>query len=121
MPFELVQKNFELIKKEEESILFLNGELTLPYAAQFKNELTQALDSAQRLIIDTRGLSAIDLSGLQLLCSAHQSALASGKELSLGPDQAEVVRRKRAQAGFGGGHLCGREEKMECFWNGGDR
>jgi anti-anti-sigma regulatory factor len=121
MQFELIQKQFELIQKEAESILIVNGELTLPYAAQFKDELMLALNSAQRIVIDTQGLSDIDLSGFQLICAAHQCALASGKELLLGSDPAEVVQRKRLQAGLANGNLCGREANLECIWNGGDR
>jgi anti-anti-sigma factor len=112
---------FKLIPKEEECILSLNGELTLPHAAQFRNELMQALDSAQRIIIDPQGLSDIDLSGMQLLCAAHQSALAIGKEILLDRDQSTVFKQRCEQAGLTCGHQCGRENNLACFWKGGDR
>ena len=112
---------FKLTHKEDEVILSLNGELTLPHAAQFKIELMQALDSARRIIIDAQGLSDIDLSGMQLLCSAHQYALAGGKEFSLAPGQSAVIKRQSAKAGLTIGHLCDRQNNQECFWNGGER
>jgi anti-anti-sigma regulatory factor len=111
----------KLIPKANESNLCLSGELTLLHAAQLKGELIRALDTARRIVIDTQELSAIDLACLQLLCSAHQSARARGKEIILNPRQPEVFRQQIARSGLIGRHNCGGDSKIDCFWNGGDR
>lgn len=112
---------FKLNTKEDESILSLNGELTLLHAARFKAELIRALDTSRKVIIDTEGLLEIDLACLQLFCAAHRSALAKGKELLLAPPHSEPLAQKIDQAGLGAGSLCGKEITGSCLWNGGDK
>lgn len=112
---------FKLITEGDESILSLNGELTLLHAAQFKIELMKALDLSRKVIIDTEELTEIDMACLQLLCSAHQSAGAMKKELSLVPQHSETFYRTIEQAGLSAGSLCGREMTGNCLWNGGDK
>ena len=110
-----------LIHGEQESVLSLSGELTLLHAVQLKDELIRALESASRLIVDTRGVSAIDLACLQLLCAAHQSALAGGKHLALAPEQSESFKQQVVQSGLIFNHHCGRKQSANCLWNGGNR
>ena len=112
---------FKLNISGEESILSLNGELTLLHAEQFKDELMQALSASRRVVVDTRELSEIDLACLQLFCSAHLSALAGGKELVLGSPQSDAFRRQVTQSGLICGHLCGKNDNTDCLWNGGDQ
>jgi anti-anti-sigma regulatory factor len=112
---------FKLTPNEQESHLTLDGELTLLHADRLKVELTSALDSFQRVVIDTQGLSAIDLACLQLFCSAHQSALSRGKELIFNQQQSEIFRKQIDQAGLIGAQHCSRQRGSDCLWNGGDR
>jgi anti-anti-sigma regulatory factor len=112
---------FTLTRQDQESILALNGELTLLHADRFKNELIQVLDSARGVVIDIRALTGIDLACLQLFCSAHHYALARGIHLSLDLQQSEVFQRQIARSGLVRCHLCGRHGKHDCLWNGGDQ
>ena len=88
------------IPGDGESILSLSGELTLLDAAELKTELLQALASSPRVVIDSRGLTDIDLAGLQLLFSDRQSALARGKALSIDPASSAVLTRQIERAGL---------------------
>jgi anti-anti-sigma factor len=106
---------------EEANHLSLSGEITLLDVEQIKVELTRALESAPRVIIDTQGVSLIDVACLQLLYSAQQSALSRGKELLLDPRQPEAFSRQIDRCGLIRGHHCSGSGKKDCFWNGGDR
>lgn len=111
---------FKLAHQEQESILSLRGELSLIHAGQFKDELIRALDSAQRVVIETEALSAIDLACLQLICSAHQSALVRGKELILNPRQSEAFMQQIEQSGFTRRYHCDSSGTTGCLWHAGD-
>lgn len=108
----------QLIPGEQENYLLLSGEFGLLEVEQIKSDLTRALESAQRVIIDMQELSHIDAACLQLLHSAHQSALSAGKELILSHSQPEVFRSQIVRAG-----LISQDssDKDDCFWNGEDR
>ena len=108
----------QLTSSEQESRLSLSGEFGLLEAGRIKAELTQALASARRVIIDIQALSHIDISCLQLLHAAHQSALSAGKELVLSSRQPEVFMRQIVRSGLI--NQDGSDQK-DCFWNGEDR
>ena len=105
----------------EENVLTLKGELSISHAARLKAELIQALDAAPRIVIDVNAVTDVDLSALQLLCAAHKSALAKGKQLILSPDLPETLTRQIQKAGLMEGHHCGRDSGADCLWKGGDR
>jgi anti-anti-sigma factor len=111
----------QMIPYEQESHLLLSGEFGLLDVEQIKTDLTRALESARRVIIDMQELSHIDVACLQLICSAHQSALSAGKELILSPRQPEVFRRQVARSGLISQDSNDSSDKKDCFWNGEDR
>jgi anti-anti-sigma regulatory factor len=109
----------DLTIEENASRLLLSGEFSLLDIVQIKADLTQALDGAQRIIIDTSGLTAIDAACLQLLHAAHLSARSKGKELEIDSSPAEVFKRQILRAGFIHQQDGGNSDKLEDFWNAG--
>ena len=111
----------EQTASSEENVLTLKGELNIFQADQLKAELIQALDKTQRIVIDLRAVTDVDLSALQLLCAAHKSAVAKEKQLLLAPGLPEKLDRQIRKAGLVEGHHCGRDSSLDCLWKGGDR
>jgi anti-anti-sigma regulatory factor len=100
--------------------LKLSGSLTIGQAAGFKEALLAALEAASGLLLDLSGVRESDLTGLQLLCAAHQSALAGGKRFTIkygaDPVYHEVVRN----AGFRRQVGCSGDDSGSCIWLGGE-
>jgi len=74
-----------------------SGELDLATAPLLIAAL-RAHDGCERVVIDLRGLSFMDSSGLRLLVSEHARAQAEGYELQLvrgGPEVARLLRLTR--------------------------
>lgn len=66
----------------ETIFLHLSGELTIETATALKDALLEAFAAPPpRVQLDGSGLVAIDFFGLQLLCSAHRTAMSSNKLL----------------------------------------
>jgi anti-anti-sigma regulatory factor len=89
--------------------------VTISQVCQLKAELLLGLNEAHRVVFDMKAANAVDLAGLQLLCSAHRFAVAHGKELLLtgaGDRTHELVRA----AGFIRGSLCNIGKDVPCFW-----
>jgi ABC-type transporter Mla MlaB component len=80
--------------------LKLSGTLTIGQAAGFKDALLAALEAASELLRDLSGVREIDLTGLQLLCATHQSALAGGKRFSIKAGADPVYLGVVRNAGF---------------------
>ena len=74
----------------------LAGELDLATTPEFERELDGLVQSrVQRLLLDLRGVSFMDSTGLAAIGRAHQLADAQGWELMLrrGPDQVQRLFR----------------------------
>ncbi len=76
-----MKHTFEL--SGEAGILHAGGSLTIEHAEELKSAITEALASASRLTIDLSAAETVDLCFLQLLCSAHRTAVKDGKSIVL--------------------------------------
>ena len=60
-------------------LLKLDETLTIPHVARQRMALLQALEESKQVELDTGAVSEVDVAGLQLLCSAHRSAVERGR------------------------------------------
>lgn len=111
----------QLIPDGKACHLWLSGELTLVDIEQLKAELITALEKAPRVIVETQGLSHIDVACLQLLHSAHESAQSRRRELVLNSRQSEEFKRQIVRCGLISGDHCRNSGKKDYFWNGSDQ
>jgi anti-anti-sigma regulatory factor len=81
--------------------ILLEGELTLNNAGEIKTKLYEALKKYPLLKISVRNITAIDLSGIQLLYSLSKTAAEMKRsvtfEIALPPETAALFQK----AGFG--------------------
>lgn len=109
----------KVIQEREQTQISLDGELTINNVAGLKDVLLQALWGSDRIEIDLQGVTAMDLAGLQLLCSTHRAALEQGKVLSLSSIEVPALQEARCAAGFFLIHNCQINTPSNCLWVGG--
>lgn len=97
-------------------LIRIQGELTVQHAAELKACLLSALSSAQSVRVDLEAIEDIDLTCLQILCSAHKSALFAGKNLCLGDETPEHFRNSLDAAGFSRLQGCTMDTGDSCLW-----
>ena len=98
----------------------ISGEMTVINACQARDALVDVFSAEERIRIDVHDITAIDLTGLQLLCAAHRAALAGSKTLVVtGGSNEQFVTAARA-AGLLRHVGCKRDEKKTCIWVGGE-
>jgi len=96
------------------------GSLTVAQAAEFKKALLETLGTATELQVDLSGITEIDLTGLQLLCAAHQSAQASGMVFSVNDGGNRAYLDTIVGSGFRRSAGCARGNAGRCVWVGGE-
>jgi hypothetical protein len=111
-------------------VLYVDGQLDLANAGVLRAALMDSLHlpgeggcggtacsgSGPATIIDLAGVQAVDLCGLQLLCSAHRTHALRGKKLSL-RQVSEQFRKTATAAGFNRSTLkCPHRRGDECLW-----
>ncbi|MBJ6725570.1 STAS domain-containing protein [Geomesophilobacter sediminis] len=72
-----------------EATLHLKGRATIETCTEFRDALRAALTGCRNLTIDVSEVEAIDLSCIQLFCSAHKTALNQGKNVTIANPQGE--------------------------------
>lgn len=97
--------------------LIADGSLTVQQAAEFKDTLTKALHEVDRLEINLNQVTEVDLTCLQLLCSAHKTCLKENKTLKISHQQTEALQKAVTDAGYERHRGCKDiGEDNQCLW-----
>ncbi len=113
--------NFELKPSGGMGILTIGGELTIERAAELRKMLIKSLEIADTVRIRLENVTAVDLSCLQLLCSAHRTALNLNKNLTLSSKMSQVFRQAVEDAGYFRLSGCAPDSYKSCLWIGGNK
>lgn len=108
-----------MIREEDKTHLTISGDFTICNVASIREGIIEALGQSEQVDIDLTDVSAVDLAGLQLLCSAHRSAMETGKVLAIVGMQTPPVQKARGAAGFIFNRGCRFCQSAECLWVGG--
>ena len=85
--------------------------LTAARAAEIRDALLTQLGSGGDLELDLSAVTEVDVAGLQLLCAAHRSAVAAGRELVVA-GASEALREALRVSGLATAAGC----DMPCPW-----
>lgn len=98
--------------------LTVAGPLRLPHVESLRRALLENLEAGRATVLDLSGVTAVDLCGLQMLCSAHRTFQARG--LALETVGAPAGFRASAHtAGFETRHsTCQMAQRELCLWRG---
>jgi len=103
-------------KNKKRILLKVSGNLTVEQAGELHQSIQKAMDGPERVIeLDLSDVTEADISGLQVLCSAHKSSMANDKTLSitkLSPAMGQAV----ADAGFHQNYDCSKDKGDSCLW-----
>jgi ABC-type transporter Mla MlaB component len=103
-------------KTKKPLTLVISGDATVGAARKLKAELGKALRAAANLHVELEQISRIDVSFLQLLCSAHRTAADGGKVLTIVGVEREPVAGLLRQAGFLRHIGCHESTRRSCLW-----
>jgi len=96
--------------------LTYSGEISLSEVGTLAEEIKSALAEADQVRVDLVAVDDVDLSVLQLLCSAHRSAAGVGKHLILDGAISAGLSRKVVDAGFHRHLGCSFVNGHNCIW-----
>ncbi|MCR4321812.1 MAG: STAS domain-containing protein [Candidatus Brocadiaceae bacterium] len=90
--------NFTVEQPGAVGALALEGELTISRAGELRAALINALDKVSHLQLNFGKVTDIDLSCLQLICSAHKTAAGMKKRLTV-TGNSETFKKAMEEAG----------------------
>ena len=111
--------DFRVLGPEQGGELSLAGSLTIENASELRKKLIAALIREDALKVSVDADAAVDLSFLQLLCSAHRTASKLGKSFTLGHAASGNFLTAVESAGYFRKRGCARDREETCLWIGG--
>lgn len=111
----------EMIRKKaadssHKTAITVSGDLSIQRASELKNILQTALKQGGHVVLEFAECSGTDLSFVQLLCSAHRTAVGLGKSLELGATASSQFLRMVEDAGYLRDKCCALSSDKTCLW-----
>ncbi len=100
----------------EPQIIKFAGDLTIENSQELHKILLTALNNANQLLVTFEGVTAADLSFMQLLCSAHRTAVRTDKHLELASPRPGVLKAAVQELGFIRDKGCVLDTQASCIW-----
>ena len=97
-------------------IVLLEGDLTFPQAPEIRTAFMKALVEADDVLIRFENIRELDLSCLQLLCSAHRSAARLKKRVRFEGDVPRKLSDAADTAGYSHLKGCKLDTGNSCLW-----
>jgi anti-anti-sigma factor len=99
----------------------LDGELTIQRASELKEAFMAHQLSGKTLHVDLSNVSAIDVSGLQLICSLHKTAQSCNGSVRIASPVPEPIRQTLKRTGFAGRQSAKPNCGCTCLWDPGEQ
>jgi ABC-type transporter Mla MlaB component len=106
------------LEENNRGTLTLDGVLTLSQAEELKMFLIKAIINVDQVFLALGDVQEIDLSCLQLLCSAHRSAIRMNKTVAFTGAWTESFKKAVHQAGYARTVGCSLDCSGSCIWMG---
>lgn len=94
----------------------ISGAMTIHHAGEIRTALLDALGTADEIRMEIKQVREIDLTGLQLVCSAHQTSVFMKKQFKIGSGCADSVTSTIKASGFARHVGCVRDQDQSCIW-----
>ena len=112
-----MEKNISDPEKPDSTVAInLGGDLTIARAGELRQIISEALNTGDQILLACSESADVDLSFLQLVCSAHRTALESNSLLRLSDTLEKHLFIKAGEAGYFRDTACRSDKNHECFW-----
>ena len=109
------------IRENGETIITSGARLTIETATDFSRITREALEASKNVSIEFEPAVEIDITGIQILCSACKSAAHSGKTFSYQGPQPQVLTDIIVLSGAERHAVCKQNNGSSCIWFGGSK
>ena len=109
------------VRENGEIIITSGDRLTIEASADFARIVREALEASAAVAIEFDPAVEIDITGMQILCSACKSAARSGKTFSYNGLQPHALGAFIATSGAERHAICKHNNDSTCIWFGGSK
>lgn len=99
----------------------MGGPLTIEHAAELKTFMSTVFEETETIVVDLGDVTDMDLSCIQLLCSANLCLNNTRKRLIRKSVHPKVITQALFEAGFTAEMVCHGIPCKKCFWKGDEK
>jgi anti-anti-sigma regulatory factor len=108
--------DIQRVRSGDKELVSISGDLTVPHANALKTVLLEAMKNAEAIVLAVGQVTGLDVSFPQLVCSAHRTAAALGRELTITGLEQDRLAELLLQAGFMRHTGCAENTRKTCLW-----
>ena len=105
----------KITKKKDRTLVAVHGAMTAVNATELKDRLLEAFAPGREVELSLGGVTEIDVTGLQLLCSCHRTSVERGIGFRMKQESAPLVEVART-AGMYRLKGCVMDTEGTCIW-----
>jgi len=105
-----------IVKNETMTVVSINGPMTIDRIGEIRDGMLQAFGLGNEVRLSMAAVTEVDLTGLQLLCSSHRTAIAKGLAFSVQDTDAEALSSVIELAGMWRYNGCSQDTGGTCVW-----
>jgi anti-anti-sigma regulatory factor len=110
--------SFHIEDADQVGVLTIEGSIDIQNAEELKSNLIRAFQAADKICVNVERLEDIDISCLELFCSAHLTSMELKKTISFCGRIPGTFRTKLTDTGFIRHMGCIHDENRNCLWVG---
>jgi len=107
------------VRENGDIIITSGARLTIESATEFSRIISEALEASQNVALEFEPTVEIDITGVQILCSACKSAARSGKTFTYRGPQPQALAGIITSSGAERNAVCKHNNDTTCTWFGG--
>jgi len=93
-----------------------DGDVTQQQVHELRASCIKMLINVDEVTLDLQSVARVDLSLLQLLCSAHRSAARLNKRFTFAGTRPDILEKTAASAGYLRQIGCSLDKDSSCLW-----
>ncbi len=110
------EANLNGSSKGKRGVLTLEGNVTIHEAVELKASLLKYLEEFDNVVLDLDKVTSLDITCIQLICSAHQTSLRCNKLFTLKDKRPEEFTAVVKDAGLLCHRGCFKDSPGNCLW-----
>ena len=107
--------NIAELKRDLKSVT-LAGDLTVENASEIRDALIEAIHKEDGISLDISGVTDLDVSFLQIICSLHRTVFKTGKTINIQGEMPRSIRHAISDYGYICRGDCIYDEQKTCVF-----
>jgi ABC-type transporter Mla MlaB component len=106
----------KMTKRKTMTVVAISGPMTINMISELKSVMLKAFSLGKEVQMSLAGVTEVDLTGLQLICSSHRTSVCLEQDFSVTGAEGEALSSVSQLAGMTRHTGCAQDINSTCVW-----